>query len=51
MVATSSFTVSAVPSEYAKAVAPGSARVIAGVVDERNALRVVTVEADSVRGR
>jgi SnoaL-like domain len=34
------------PKEFAQAVVPGSARVIASVGDERNALLMLTVEAD-----
>lgn len=37
--------------KFGQAVAPGSARVIASVGDERNALLVLTVEADLGRGK
>jgi SnoaL-like domain len=37
--------------EFAQAVVPGSARVIASVGDERNALLMLTVEADFGRGK
>jgi hypothetical protein len=37
--------------EFAQAVVPGSARVIASVGDEQNALVMPTVERTSVRGR
>ena len=37
--------------EFAGAVAPGSARVLAGVGDERNALLLLTVEANFGGGK